>query len=203
MDVRRFVAYRIDCEDRLAEVGAGWTSFAASNGGESLAPSRVLGRSLWEFLSDATTIHIYQTMIRQLRQGREPIRFRFRCDAAATRRLLAMEITAGSAGGVLFTVLSEREQERSPPPLLDPAAARDDRLVVMCGWCNRIEVAQGVWSEVEDAVSTLGLFDGAPLPGLTHGICGDCHAAVMGVVEAPDPGAAGIVTVAGLAQVRV
>ena len=44
------VKYRIDSEDRLAEVNDAWTAFAEANAGEGLLPPSVLGRSFWSFI---------------------------------------------------------------------------------------------------------------------------------------------------------
>ena len=53
MDISWPVLYRIDIDDRLAELNDGWLAFAQANGGDALHPSKILGRSLWEFIADA------------------------------------------------------------------------------------------------------------------------------------------------------
>ena len=50
----------------------------------------------------------------------------------------------------------------------------------LCFWyggrsfCKRVE-AHDRWCEVEDAVTSLRLFDSFSLPTLTHGLCFDCY----------------------------
>ena len=198
MDVIPVVQYRIDHEDRLAEVNDGWLAFAKANGGQALQPSQILGRPLWDYLADATTRQLYHAMVQRLRQGGPPVRFRFRCDAASRRRLLAMEITADRAGGARFSVTSVLEEPRPSVPLLEPEHRREGRLLAMCGWCKRSRLPSGAWVEVEEAVQALSLFGGGPLPGVTHGICPPCYTAIAGALEDPAVGATGTVTVGAI-----
>ncbi|HEX6133089.1 MAG TPA: hypothetical protein VFZ24_03835, partial [Longimicrobiales bacterium] len=74
MDSRSHVVYRIDGDDRLAGVNAAWTEFAEANGGDALRPARVIGRVLWDFLADSTTVHLYRVMCARVRDGLGPVR---------------------------------------------------------------------------------------------------------------------------------
>ena len=199
MDQITAVRYRIDPDDRLTEFSDGWVIFAAANDGEAIQPPNILGRSLWEFIADATTRHLYRTMVERVRAGGLPIRFQFRCDAASLRRLLAMEITADGVGGTQFSVTSVVEQGRPSVRLLDPHEQHvEGELLTMCSWCKRIPLLTGGWVEVEEAVQALGLFGIAPLPCLTHGMCPSCHAAITETLASPLVGAAGMVTVGAI-----
>ena len=198
MNISWPVLYRIDIEDRLAELNDGWLAFAQANEGYALHPSNILGRSLWDFIADAETRHLYQVMVERLRQGGPPARFRFRCDAPDRRRLLAMEITGDQTGGVQFSVTSVLEDPRVSLSLLEPAHARGERLLTMCGWCKRTQLPPGRWVELEDAVEELGLFEDSPLPGVTHGICPPCHEAMDRALHDPAVGAAGTVTLGAI-----
>ncbi|HVY72111.1 MAG TPA: hypothetical protein VHH73_19410, partial [Verrucomicrobiae bacterium] len=57
--------------------------------------------------------------------------------------------------------------------LLAPAVQNKAPLVKVCSWCKR--VATPKWVQAEQAVAKLGLFELEPPPGITHGICDDCH----------------------------
>ena len=190
--------YRIDTDDRLAEFNDAWLAFAEANEGQALHPSSALGRSLWEFLADDTTIHLYQVMVQRLRDGGPPIRFRFRCDAPRTRRLLAMEITAEDRGSVRFSVTSSFEESRPPVALLEPAHSREKRLLTMCGWCKRVRLPADRWVEIEKAVEELRLFEGVPMPTVTHGMCPPCYEAIIGAIRDRALGAAGTVTLGAI-----
>lgn len=47
----------------------------------------------------------------------------------------------------------------------------------MCGWCKKVHDG-AAWVELEAAIAKSGLFDGALLPAVTHGICEECEAAM-------------------------
>ena len=202
MDISWPVLYRIDIDDRLAELNDGWLAFAQANGGDALHPSNILGRSLWEFIGDAETRYLYQLMVQRLRQAGPPVRFQFRCDAPDRRRLLAMEISGDKTGGIQFRVTSVLEDPRVSLSFFEPAHARGEGLLTMCGWCKRTQLPTGRWVEIEEAVEELRLFEGSPLPGVTHGICPPCHAAVVGALDDAAVGAAGTVTLGAFGDIR-
>src|SRR5262245_21452962 len=90
MTTRWPVVYRIDAHDQLVHVNDAWTAFALDNGAAALDAPHVLGRPLWTFITDPTTAYIYRHFVARVRRLRSPIAFRFRCDAPARRRWLAM-----------------------------------------------------------------------------------------------------------------
>ena len=169
------VSYRIDRDDRLEWVNEGWLIFAEANGGRGLQPSRVRGRVLWEFVGDPTIAHLYRLIVQRLRAGAPRVRFHFRCDAPATRRLAAMEITGERAGAVHFEVTSVLEQAQTPTPLIETVPRDDESLVRVCAWCKRVELPVDTWIEPWEAVSALSVFDCPAFPGLTHGMCPRCY----------------------------
>jgi hypothetical protein len=169
------VSYRIDRKDRLEWVNEGWLLFAEANGGKGLEPSRVRGRLLWDFVSDPTITHLYRLIVQRLRAGGPAVRFHFRCDAPAMRRLAAMEITGDRAGAVHFDVISVLEQPQIPPLRIQLTPADDEPLVRVCAWCKRVELPADTWIEPEAAVSAFSLFDCPVFPGLTHGMCPRCY----------------------------
>jgi hypothetical protein len=133
-----------------------------------------MGRCIWDFISDPTTVQLYQGMVHRVRQTGIPARFCFRCDAPARRRLLSMEISHTASGLVEFAVDSVREEGRPPRPLLDATSPRGDFMLTMCGWCAKVRLSDARWVEVEVALRDVRLFAESPLPRLTHGICSKC-----------------------------
>jgi len=192
------VRYRIDRRDCLDAFNDAWSAFADANGGGSLDPARIRGRRLWDFVSDETTIHLYQVMVRRLRLGGRTIRFRFRCDAPDRRRLLAMEMALVESEGVQFTVAPVIEEVRPPVALTDASHAARDGLVVACAWCNRVRLGVDRWVEIEEAVHALELFEGTHVAAVSHGMCPACYSAVAEVLDNPAAGVAGTVTVGAL-----
>jgi hypothetical protein len=131
---------------------------------------------LWEFVGDPTIAHLYRLIVQRLRAGAPRVRFHFRCDAPAIRRLAAMEVTAERGGAVHFEVTVVLEQAQAPAPLIETVPRDDEPLVRVCAWCKRVELPADTWIEPWEAVSALSLFDSPAFPGLTHGMCPRCYA---------------------------
>lgn len=169
------VTYGIDRYDVIAYVGGQWATFAEESETPSLNDDLV-GRPLWDFVSGDTTRHVYKDLIARARAGRS-LSFTYRCDAPALRRFMRMRMLPSGDGGVTFRSTTERTETRAPVALLEPGARAGRVIVTICSWCKRARV-EGGWHEVEVAVTRLGLFDGGPMPGLSHGMCDECEARV-------------------------
>lgn len=167
------IVYRLNSQDEFIFLNEEWVNFAVANDASDLLPDRVLGRLLWEFIIDETTIHLYREILDQVRAGRS-MKFSFRCDAPEYRRHMEMIVTRHDNGGVQFETRTVREEERPRQEALDRRAPRLGDLLRVCGWCKRVDVGQGRWGEVEEAVTTFRLFEGPRLPMLTHGMCEAC-----------------------------
>lgn len=172
-DVREF-EYVLDGSDRLVSANAHWFDFAKENGVHDLTAERCSGRLLWEFISDATTRHLYQLLLKPVRERGEIRTVPYRCDSPDRRRYMEMTISSASEGGVLFRSRIIREEPRDVVMLLVGDGKRTDELVVMCSWCKKVRVREVEWLEVETAVKELQLFDEVDLPRITHGVCDRC-----------------------------
>ncbi len=167
-----------------------------ANAGAPLSSPDIPGRSLWDFVRDVDTQHIYRLLHRRVRGTGAPVRLRFRCDAPAVRRLLELEISEGAEddGRLAYHVRIMREQARTSVRLLEPHPTRSNEFVTVCSWCNRVAAPAEGWLEVEQAVAALGLFDDVQPPQLTHGICGVCDSLLQDGIG----GATAEVVLAGL-----
>jgi hypothetical protein len=177
------VSYTIDRDDRIHSVSDAWVAFALANNGEHLLPPAILGRELWQMVSDLTTRHVYQVLLRNVRAGTGAVGFQFRCDSPAERRLLSMHMTLRSDDQVEFETALVRDQPRVPLPMLDPSVPRSGELLRICAWCMRVPVSEGRWAELEDAIREMRLFERPMPPPLTHGMCPRCHDNVMGLFD--------------------
>lgn len=168
-------AYELDAEFRIRAVDAAWSAFALANGAPDLAvPPGPIGRSIFDYLQDATTADLYHRLFERVRQSRRSAVFPFRCDSPGLRRFLEMTISAPEPAGLHLQTRVVRLEARSPVALLERGVRRSAQLLVMCSWCKAVKVAGG-WRELEDAVVALRLFEREALPMLTHGICGPCQ----------------------------
>lgn len=169
--------YRIDGDDLIAHADPAWNRFAISNEAPELEAVKVIGRSLWDFVSDEVTRHVYQQMLAEVRKGRS-INFDFRCDSPDRRRFLEMRMTPFADHGVQFETVTNHIEERSSQNLYRRPAESIDELVVTCSWCNKIKITENVWHEVEQAAQILKLFDLNPSPQISHGMCEGCYEAM-------------------------
>ena len=165
--------YRIDAENRLSFVASAWLDFARENEAAHLSPEAVKGESLFSFIADPETQHLYKAIIDKVRTTQVSVIVPFRCDSPGLRRFMVLHISPLARGAIQFEGKLMREEPREHVPLLDPVRARSEEMIVACSWCKRIEVDEA-WLEIEEAVRRLALFDQPSLPQITHGICGDC-----------------------------
>jgi hypothetical protein len=174
-------SYAIDAANRITQVSPEWLVFARECGAR-LTEEQVVGRSLLSFISDDATRHIYRVMLERVRATGRPMVVPFRCDGPEVRRFMELAVAPGESGGLRLEGRLLREEIRDPVALFDPEHPRGEGLLTVCSWCKRVRVGQG-WLEVEDAVTSLRLFDEPRLPRLTHGICPDCAAAMERELE--------------------
>jgi hypothetical protein len=167
--------YHLNASDEISSVNEEWLRFAQANDGEPLLPPEVLGRSLWDFIGDLETQHIYRLLHRRVRTHGLPVRLSFRCDGPERRRLLELSISADVDQGLIYRVRTVGEEGREGVPLLATHRPRSETFVTMCGWCKRVSAPPHGWLEVEEAVAALSLFAEPRPPQLTHGICGQCR----------------------------
>lgn len=165
--------HMVDNQDLLTDVNDQWLCFAQENEASHLTRQTIVGRSLWNFIVGFEITHIYQILMRQVRQRQRRLVFTYRCDSPIFRRYMQMEIIPLAHQGLEFRNYLLREERRNRVRLLDPAADRSHELLLMCSWCNRIR-CDDAWLTVEDAIKALGLFAPPELPQITHGICSDC-----------------------------
>ncbi len=177
-DKREFI-YRVDASDRIIFANAAWYDFARENGDTALQPERVIGGSLWDFICNTETRHLFEVLLKRVRATGQPVTLPYRCDSPDCRRFLELEITRPAPQEIEFCSRILREERREPVRLLEDSVERTDELLVMCGWCKKVALPDNRWAEVEEAVKALQLFDAPRLPRISHGMCQGCHVAFM------------------------
>jgi len=166
--------YRITPDDLIEFVNDAWIQFAEINGSPTL-PQKVIGTTLWQYISGQEVVHLSRQLVAKIRQTKTEVSVPFRCDSPSIRRFMRMKIMPLAQGRIEFCTWVEREEPfQNPIRLLDPCATKTPmELVRMCAWCKKI-AKDGCWLEVEDAIEQLRLFDRLTLPAITHGICDSC-----------------------------
>lgn len=177
--------YRINERDEITFVNQAWTAFAESNQAAEALSGSVVGQSLWLFISDRATRSLYKQIIARVRAG-HAVQFNLRCDSPGCRRLLHMSITLADDGTVEFRTHEIEHAERPNVRLLSAGGERTDEFIRECAWCNRFDVGDNTWLEVEAATSHLHLFDDGELPRVSHGICGECFDRMSRMIGEPE-----------------
>jgi len=167
--------YELDQQLRLRAAGSGWNEFALENGASDLVWPRPLGHPLLMYLSDATTVQLYELLFARVTREQRPITFPIRCDGPTRRRHLSLTMTTAPAAGYVISTTLLHSEPRSPIAFLDRTVERRGRIpVAVCGWCGRLNV-DGQWVEVEQALLSQRLFDRLHPPPLTNTICNACR----------------------------
>ena len=173
MDNQTSVIYRINSRDEIIFVNDIWDQFAVLNKSFSVIGSKILGRPIWEFMSDLTTHNIYLEMVKKARRG-EPVRFKFRCDSPDMRRLLEMQITLVENEQIQFESKTIMAEMRSFQRFFSIDTPRSEQMISVCSWCNRLNNGKDFWWEVEDAINILGIFEKDKLPNISYRTCDEC-----------------------------
>lgn len=174
--------YSIDHQDNLVFTNSVWDDFADSNEAPELSGTDITGRSLWDFVSGDMIRHIYQQILVLVRAG-ESVHFDFRCDSPDRRRFLQMNITPEPNGVVRFATLINRVEERSTQEIFRRSSTVSEDIVITCSWCKKIKTGDDTWSEVEQAIIILDLFELDPAPQLSHGMCSNCYDITLRQIE--------------------
>ncbi len=171
--------YVIDQHGQIVSVSDTWSLVALDNGSaDDLKPDDIIGRSLFDFMSDEHCKELYKALIRKVQITGEPSSFPFRCDTPTRRRLMDLRITKTPENQLEFEAELLIDDERPEPcMLLDADRPSSDEEVTICSWCKFVNVGDN-WFEVEDAMKALGLTNESLLPKLKHAVCEQCEGVV-------------------------
>jgi hypothetical protein len=175
------ISYVLDGNDRLVSLCGGWLEFAVRNHGEGLTPESVAGRSLWEFIADEPTRELYEAILARVRSGTETDLI-LRCDAPEERRLIEMIVTREPDGMVKFRTVLLASKPRVAQRLFEKTTPRTARHVLVCSWCDKVNVDVDKWFEVEAAMEYLHLTDEVELPIIEPVVCPECYAKVLEMI---------------------
>ena len=174
-DQRLFI-YRLNARDEIIFVNDEWYDFARENGAQELDRQSVLQKSLWDFIDNAETRHLFEIILTKVRTEGRPKVIPYRCDTPGLRRFMELEVRLAEDGMVEFRSRIVREERRESVRLMELDVERSDELLCMCSWCKRVSLPEARWVEVEEAVEELRLFEATILPKVSHGICPACLA---------------------------
>jgi len=178
------VTYVIDGNGFIISTGEGWDRFASANDAPELTLGAVLGHPLLDFISDLETRYFYKVIIGKVRSMDKSVTLPFRCDSPELRRYMEMDIAPAGGGEVRFACRLLRKVEREPLELIRAADRHSEEFLHMCSWFKKVMISEGEWTEPEDAITRMALFQAALLPRITHITCPDCSVEVFKNLDA-------------------
>ena len=171
--MRKTYTYSVDANNIIQGVSDNFISFAHENMEIEIDNDIFVGRSIYKFMAGVEVKHLYELLIHHVRSTTKEVIVPFRCDSPSLRRYMELRITCLAADEVQFESTLVREESRDPVKLLDYAETNSEELLRMCSWCKRVSIDE-MWVELEVSIQKLGLFNEAPFPLITHGICEQC-----------------------------
>ncbi len=169
--------YIIDADDRLALVNS--AAMTLFGGTATQSPRALLGRSIWDFVPGAPIRQLWQVLYSRVRAVGAPVFVPMRADAPSMRRLVDLELHPLADRSIQHICECVWTEARPAIALLDPAYPRDQRSLLSCAWCQRIQVRFGVWEEIEQAQQTLRIEAVESLPTLKPAVCASCKQSVL------------------------
>ena len=166
--------YRVDAEDRLVWVDEWWLAFANENGAPELTEDAILGRPLWDFVSDEVTRQLYKEIHIRVRSSRQPTVLPFRCDSPSLQRHMRLTIVMDPSGELIYESVLQRAVPQRRNPLLESEVRRDDSAVTMCSCCKRALLEPLGWLGVEDICIRLRLLEAQTVPEIRYTVCPKC-----------------------------
>ena len=141
------IIYRVNAADEICFTNRQYDEFARDNDGEAALSTAVLHRSLWSFITEPTTQQLYREVLRRVRRGRS-IRFTFRCDSPACRRLMEMIVVNAENQCVEFRTSTISEESRPPQTVLQRPARTSGAFLRICAWCNAVDLDGLRWTQI-------------------------------------------------------
>lgn len=168
------ILFRINSDDRIIFINDDWSKANALNNSCGILAGKTLHQNFWDFFDDIGMEYLYRKLLFRVRRGHK-IKFNLRCDYADSTKLLELHITLQNRNEVLFEVRVTGKDFHTPQNNSDESSAQTEELLVVCSWCDRINIKNNNWQEIEQAVNTLKLFESQNLPLISHGMCSDCY----------------------------
>jgi hypothetical protein len=176
--------YRIDKSDNIIYLSDNWSDFALANDAATICvPQLILGKSLWSFIADFETRHIYGLMLTRVRETLEPAVIPINCDSPELKRVFQISMTAMNDGAVEFSSTLVEISQRQYIKILDRSVIRSEDIVKICSFCKKIAVSDSEWAETSEAIKILNLFGNITMPLLSHGVCPSCYASITAEMD--------------------
>lgn len=92
---------------------ADWFDFARENSAVTLKPDFVVGTSLWDFICNSETKHLFEILLQQVRATGKLVTLAYRCDSPDCRRFMELRIERMTGLEVEFHSRVLRQEQRA------------------------------------------------------------------------------------------
>jgi len=165
-------------------VSGNWQEFVKENNGlENTNSNNVIGKPLWNFINGMETAHLYQIVLKAVRESKHGVKLFFRCDSPDTRRYLQLAIIPLEDSCIEFRSQIIKTESRESPDILRNGIERSDDIITMCSMCKKINTLHNAWEEIELAINILKLLEMEHPPRISHGLCPSCFNSMMDEVK--------------------
>ena len=173
-NVQNVYRYRLDAADVIEFVDRWWLAFARENNAGELIEPAVVGRKLWDFISDDPTEELYRELHDRVRTLGRPIEVPFRCDSPTLQRFMQLTISKLDEGRLMYesTLIQTKIQHRLSA--LDPNKEKSEAVLTMCSFCKRALMEPSGWLELENISLKLRMYEQQKVPALLYTVCPDC-----------------------------
>lgn len=171
--------YIIDAQDRIVFVNPAWSQFVAPVRGDGPGLPDVFGQSIWNRTPEGVVRQLWELLYSRVRAIGGSVFVPMRVDRADERRLIDIELQPLGDGSIRHICEPVWRESRAAVALLDPSYPRDERSLLSCTWCRRIQVRLGAWEEIEDAQRTLAIPADSTLPRLAPSACITCKQSLL------------------------
>lgn len=171
--------YIIDARDRIVFVNPAWSQLVAPARGDVPGLPDGVGEPIWQRIPEGVVRQLWQLLYNRVRAVGGSVFVPMRVDRADERRLIDIELQPLGDGVIRHICEPVWRESRPAVALLDPSYPRDERTLLSCMWCRRIQVRLGGWEEIEDAQRTLAIPADSSLPSLEPTACTTCKQSLL------------------------
>lgn len=169
----------IDVDDRIIAVNGCRPDLLDAFTSEIPQAHLIVGQSLWDFVHGEAVRDLLKVLYQRVRAAGRSTFIPVRSDTAIARRLFEIELrphTDQSIEHVAWPIWSET---RRKVHWLDPASPHDSRTYPCCVACMRINVADKLWQEIEEAQLALPPTKPKSVPRLNAIVCPGCRQSIL------------------------
>lgn len=171
LDALPNTVYAVDLDGRITAVNEAWGGFARANGAPQIAAEdAVVGKRIWDSVSDPAAREQIARAMELLRAGRAPVvSWEFPCSSPDAERILLMQVSpirdGTSLSGFVFSTVDITPSHRSREALIDAGIALSRTIALdrvfqeAAQQVRRVVPGDGVAFAVHDALHG----DGTPL----------------------------------------